>query len=161
LSVARSHQVRIGCEEWEYRWRSAEGRAHSCGPSIEKLSRTQSQSYDEEKRGGEVEVRFVPPLVNWKWSLAHDEEWTQTYTRERPVARETFTVTASCRAQRDKVTVSAGTFDAIKVTCTNAQNRRTLWERWYAPAVKSFVKDVPQLPDGKREQELIRTNVSP
>jgi hypothetical protein len=151
--------VRIGCEEWEKNpgtngsidGGAPEGRAHSCGPSIEKLSRTQSQSYDEEKRGGEVEVRFVPPLVNWKWPLAHDKEWTQTCTRERPVAR----------AQRDKVTVSAGTFDAIKVTCTDAQNRRTLWERWYAPAVKSFVKDVTQLPDGKREQELIRTNVSP
>jgi hypothetical protein len=125
----------------------------------EHLHRKDDLAYYEQKREGVVETRFVPPLLNWMWPLAPDKTWTQTYTRERPVQRETLKITASCRAQSDKVTVPAGTFDTIKVTCSNVRNRRTMWERWYGPAVKAFVRDLTYFAEGAREQELIRHNI--
>jgi hypothetical protein len=128
------------------------------GPDRERVLRKEDLGYYEERRTGVVEARFVPPSLNWAWPLGPGKTWTQTYTREHPLDRTTNKVTASSQAQSDRLTVPAGTFDAIKATCRNVKSGRTFADRWYVPAVKAMARNAIYLPNAYTE-ELIRHNI--
>ena len=54
----------------------------------------------------------------------------------------------------ETVAVPAGTFRALKIVWRNRNTNAVLYEVWYVPAVKQWVKLREVLSNGVREREL-------
>ncbi len=52
------------------------------------------------------------------------------------------------------MTVSAGTFDAVKVACRNRRTNAMSFEIWLSPAVTQMVRERIYFSYGVREREL-------
>ena len=78
-----------------------------------------------------------------------------TYTRERPVERQTEEMSLTCESSPlESVTVSAGTFEAVKVACRNGRTNAMSFEIWLSPAVKHMLRERTYFSYGVREREL-------
>jgi hypothetical protein len=113
-----------------------------------------------DKVDGAVELRQTP-LTPWTmWPLTPGRSWTMHYRQERPVDRQTQDLTRACRADAEEdVTVPAGTFRTVKVTCNDAPTGRLLYEVWYAPRVRHWVRERTHFNYGVRERELLNYRV--
>ena len=58
------------------------------------------------------------------------------------------------------MTVPAGTFDAVKVTCRNSRTNALILERWLCPAIKQMVRERTYFSYGTRDRELIGLKLS-
>jgi hypothetical protein len=106
--------------------------------------------------GGAVVLRDTPSRIHYSWPLSVGKTWEQAYKQERPVDRQTFNRSTVWTIETEEaVTVPAGAFKAIKITSTNKNTGATIYDMWYAPEVKQWVKIREILSNGIRERELI------
>jgi hypothetical protein len=109
-----------------------------------------------ERVNGVVVNRDTPSALQYVWPLAVGKSWEDSYRQERPVDRTTtdrnllYTVDVE-----ETVTVPAGTFRTLKITRRNKNTNSVIYEIWYAPDVKQWVKIREFLSNGIRERELI------
>ena len=110
-------------------------------------------AYYMDRVPGGVETRYTPiPAV--PWPLSAGATWQWAFTRERPIARQTNEMTSSCIVSEDVVTVPAGTFNTLKITCRDTKTGR-IAEDWYSPVVKQRVKETKVFDYGTQVRELI------
>jgi hypothetical protein len=103
-------------------------------------------------------VRLVTP-PDWRFvafPLVPGKSWDMKYHEERPVARETEDVERTCLAEAEEsITVPAGTFSAVRVSCKNSRTGAWLATYWYASQVGHIVREESSVAGGKRIRELI------
>lgn len=161
-------------DEWEFRWQSPRGQGTFVwvvdreemvegidsfivkGGGYEIYYRSADLAFHLEKYQGVVTTRHAPPSV-MLWPLVPGAKWERRYTRERPQDRQTETVWLTCEVwPEEQVTVPAGTFRTVKITCHNQPAGSLNHEVWFSPEVKHPVRDRAHFPYGVRERELIR-----
>lgn len=104
-----------------------------------------------DKVNGQVKPRDTPPVTYWSATPGAKEV---RYTRERPIDRQTQVMALTCESgASEPVTVPAGTFDAVKVTCRNSRTNAVSFEMWLSPAVKHMLRERTHS-YGVREREL-------
>ena len=113
-----------------------------------------------DKIQGAIEQRWVPPQLLYVWPLVPGKRWVQTYTSENPRDRQTTDITSVCQVEAmETITVPAGSFMTLKIVCHNQRTDALMYERWYAPAVKHWIRERSRFPYGIRERELINFKV--
>jgi hypothetical protein len=160
-------------EEWAYRWESPEGKGTYI-ESIVRLDRVEGiDCYVLKSGSSEMSYRAtdmalvrearssgatvsVPPRPQFDWPLHVGKRWEQTVNTENRAdrtSRETrwvWEITAV-----ETVTVPAGTFETLRIVASNQRNGALIYEMWYAPAVKWWVRMRLPLRAGVQERELI------
>jgi hypothetical protein len=77
------------------------------------------------------------------------------YREERPADGQTVEHKRACRVEGEEVvTVPAGEFKTMKVTCTDMATNQLTSEFWYAPSVKNRVMERSHFSYGVRQREL-------
>ncbi len=163
-------------DEWEYRWQSPRGKGTfvwavkgeqdvdgvtyyvvAAGTAREIYYRKSDFAYFMDKLNGQVELRHTPATAYLPWPPWPGTKVEATYTRERPIERQTEQVTTVCESgPAESVTVPAGTFEAVKVTCHDGRSGAMTMEMWVSEAVKNFVRQRVYFSYGVRERELTR-----
>ncbi len=161
-------------DEWAYRWESPQGKGTFVW-SVEREDvldgatfyvirsgtreiyyRKSDFAYYMDKVNGQVETRHLPPSAFFTWPLVPGAKVEVRYTRERPLERQTVEMVLTCETgASESVTVPAGTFDAVKLTCRNSRTNALSFEAWLSPAVKHIVREKTYFSYGVRERELI------
>jgi hypothetical protein len=161
-------------DEWSYRWSSPQGGGTyvwtvdreevldgttfyvvKSGTARDIYYRKSDFAYYMDKVNGQVETRHTPPTSYFQWPLAAGAKVEVSYTRERPLDRQTEEISLTCEsAPVESVTVAAGTFEAVKVTCRNRRTKAISFEMWLSPAVKHMVRERTYFSYGVREREL-------
>ena len=109
-----------------------------------------------ERVDGVVVLRHTPARMSYSWPLAPGKVWDQDTREERPVDRQTTNRNSMWAVEGEEmVVVPAGTFRTLKIVWRNRNTSAVLYEMWYAPAVKQWVKIREVLTSGVRERELI------
>jgi hypothetical protein len=105
---------------------------------------------------GVVVQRQNPSQLVYAWPLAVGKSWEQSYVLERPVERQTtnYDILNTVDAE-ETITVPAGTFRTLKIVGRNRNTSTLVYEKWYAPDVKTFVRDRYVLSNGIQERELL------
>jgi len=105
---------------------------------------------------GVVVQRQNPSQLVYAWPLAVGKSWEQSYVLERPVDRQTtnYDILNTVDAE-ETITVPAGTFRTLKIVGRNRNTSTLVYEKWYAPDVKSYVRDRYVLSNGIEERELL------
>ena len=160
-------------DEWTYRWESPRGKGTFTWV-VNRVEALGGVEYYVVKGGGReiywrksdlafhlttldtaTEERAIPPRRNYVWPLVPGQSWDDTYTRERPLERQSEELTIASRVEgAEAVSVPGGTFQALKVTHRNARTGAITSEWWYAPEVKSFVRQRIRYPYGIMERVL-------
>jgi hypothetical protein len=118
--------------------------------------RKQDLAFVRENVSGVVVGRATPPKTDYQWPLTVGGKWQNKYTHENVRDRQTREISAEWEAVNEEtVTVPAGTFQTIKVVVRNSRTRSPLYEYWYAPAVKQWVKIHEWREAGEQTRELI------
>ena len=104
---------------------------------------------------GRPVVEFDPP-AGWTRPIAVGDSWKRTQKMNNLVTGRTAEYESSCTvAAWEKVTVPAGTFDALRVECSSSADAQDTY--WTSPAVHPFVKTRlvrgPRNPNGPGTQE--------
>jgi hypothetical protein len=100
--------------------------------------------------------RYTPPRLSFAWPLTVGKVWDQDFRQDLPVDRQindrrgTWTVTAE-----ETVTIPAGTFRTLRITLRNRNSGAVIYDMWYAPDVKQWVKIREVLTSGIREREMV------
>lgn len=109
-----------------------------------------------ERVDGVVVLRHTPARMSYSWPLAPGKVWDQDTRDERPVDRQTTNRKSTWAVEGEEtVTVPAGSFRTFKIVWRNRNTSALLYEMWYAPAVKQWVKIREVLANGVRERELV------
>lgn len=105
---------------------------------------------------GVVVRRDVPPRPHYQWPLTVGSKWQQELTLENWRDRQTTSLSFSWEVvATEGVTVPAGTFKTLKIVSRNERTNRRVYEMWYAPDVKQFVKIHEWRDSGEQTRELI------
>lgn len=104
---------------------------------------------------GRPVVEFDPP-AGWTRPIAVGDRWTRTQKMSNLVSGRSTEYESSCTvAAWERVTVPAGTFDALRVECSNSMDAQDTY--WTSPAVHPFVKTRlvrgPRNPNGPGAQD--------
>jgi hypothetical protein len=162
-------------DEWTYWWRSPQGSGTfrwvfdreevvdgvdhyvlKSGTQRDIFYRKSDLAGHLEKVSGQVQTRYVPPEIRLRWPIVVGAEWEQTVTRERSAEPRLETSTRRCRIDsQESLTVTAGTFRVFKTVCRESQSGKVLYQVWYSPEAKTWVRDWRPLADGVMERELI------
>jgi hypothetical protein len=109
-----------------------------------------------ERVDGVVIQRDTPSRLSFVWPLAVGKTWEQTHRQERPVDRTTTDRNSLWTAESEEtITVPAGTFRTLKITWRNKNTGALIYEMWWAPDVKQWVKIWEVLSNGIREREMV------
>jgi hypothetical protein len=104
-------------------------------------------------------VRQVSPASTGGWAgfpLTAGKSWEMKYHEERPVDRQSEDIQRSCTAESEEtVTVPAGIFNTIRISCKNLRNGAWTVNLWYSPEVGHIVRDETAVTGGRRVRELI------
>jgi hypothetical protein len=118
--------------------------------------RTADGALTLQKVSGAVTNRYTPGWAFIVWPLTTGKTWETNLTEERVEDRITEEIGHACEiGSEEKITVPAGTFSTIPITCRNQRTRALVYQEWYAPAVKHFVREVWWQKNGRRLRELI------
>lgn len=118
--------------------------------------RTTDLASSIERVDGVIVVRNTPSRTSFTWPLTLGKSWEQGYQEERPVDRSTSNRVSTWQVESEEtVTVPAGIFRAFKIASRNKNTGALIYEMWYAPEVKQWVKIREVLTTGIRERELI------
>ena len=109
-----------------------------------------------ERVDGVVVNRNTPPRLSYSWPLTVGKAWDQDFRNDLPVDRQTIDRKGTWTVGAEEVvTVPAGTFQTLKITWRNRNNGSVIYEMWYAPEVKQWVKIREVLSNGIREREMV------
>lgn len=113
-----------------------------------------------ERVDGVVVVRHTPPRLSYSWPLTAGKTWEQDSRDERPVDRQNTNRNSVWVVDAEEtVAVPAGPFRTLKIVWRNRNTNALLYEMWYAPAAKQWVKIREVLTNGIREREMIEFKV--
>ena len=103
-----------------------------------------------------------PPRLSYSWPLTPGKTWQQDSREERPVDGQTTNRNSVWAVDAEEtVAVPAGTFRALKIVWRNRNTNAVLYEVWYVPAVKQWVKLREVLSNGVRKRELESFKLDP
>jgi hypothetical protein len=109
-----------------------------------------------ERVDGVIVNRNTPARLSYVWPLTVGKVWDQDFRNELPVDRQTTTRNSTWTVGAEEtVTVPAGTFRTLKITWRNRNTSALLYDMWYAPDVKQWVKIREVLSNGIREREMV------
>ena len=161
-------------EEWAYRWESPENKGTyieslvrqerldglDCyvmkGGGSESFYRREDLALVREARSGGAVVASQPPRLQFDWPLSVGKRWEQvvsTENRETRATRETpwvWEVTAE-----ETITVPAGTLPTLRIVANHKRTGALIYEMWYSPTVKWWVRMRYPVRTGTHERELI------
>lgn len=114
------------------------------------------------KVNGTLESRAEPPQLRYVWPLTIGGTWEQTVTvtteRQGTSSRETHT--RACRVTGEEtVTVAGGIYRTLKTVCRDKTTDDVVYEMWYAPDAKHWVKEWTKYPWGVMEREVMRVKL--
>lgn len=161
-------------DEWEYAYKSPSGSGTYVW-SIDRLEmldgvqqyviktgtreifyRVSDLASSLERVDGVVVVRHTPPRLTYSWPLTPGKTWEQDNRDERPVDRQTIDRhSVWAVGAEETVAVPAGTFRTLKIEWRNRRTSAVLYEMWYAPTVKQWIRIREVLTNGVRERELV------
>src|SRR5262245_23496472 len=117
--------------------------------------RVRDRAYLMDKIPEGIETRRVPPTPI-PWPLTVGTSWESRYVTERPIAKTSREEVRSCVVEKqERVAVPAGTFDTLKLVCTDPRSREVTGEFWFSPEARHWVKDRVKFDDGVRDRELL------
>jgi hypothetical protein len=159
-------------DQWAFRWESAEGQ----GAYVWTVDRLQSiagvkhyvirsgpreiyfravdLATSLETLAGQVERRNLPPRLGFSWPLSPGTMWHQRYVEEgdaRTPAERALDWTVE---SEDVVRVAGGSFKTLRIVARYYPTPDVVYEMWYAPEVKQWVRLKEYFPSGIREREL-------
>jgi hypothetical protein len=162
-------------DEWAYRWESPSGKGTfvwevddvtSIGGVPHYVLKTGTRriyhrvddlALTREELDGRIVRDITPP--NWRFlafPMKVGTEWTMKYHEERPVDRQSEEIERRCTVEGgETISVPAGTFPTLRVTCRNVLNDAWILTIWYSPQVKHVVREEAAVTGGKRIRELI------
>ncbi len=109
-----------------------------------------------ERVDGVVISRDTPSRLAYVWPLTVGKTWEQSNRQERPVDRTTLDRNSVWTVDTDEtITVPAGTFRTMKITWRNKNTGALIYQMWYSPDVKQWIKIREILSNGQRERELM------
>ena len=106
--------------------------------------------------GGKVTYKRMPADQDLSWPFELGKEWRQSFLREN--LQEKSSQSYDYRrvvAGVEEIQVPAGTFQAFKIETYEVYSGNLLWESWYSPVTKWFIKLRTYRQDGVREEELV------
>jgi hypothetical protein len=126
------------------------------GPTREAYYRKADLAWRMDTVNGAVESKSTPAQLRFVWPLTSGAAWEQTITIERQQNPSTETRTRACQvAGEEAVTVAAGRFQTIRTVCRDKKTNEVIYQLWYAPDVRHWVKEWSRLPWGVQERELM------
>lgn len=173
LGAVRMPVWNVG-DEWAYRWESPRGSGtfvwtvkseetiDGVAYYVVASSATRASYYRKDdlafvfaKANDRIERQFQPPYAHFVWPLSTGHVWQATYTSERPVDRQTSTISITSSIEDEQViTVPAGTFRTIRIVQRYLPGNTLSFEGWYAPDVKFWVRQREHFAYGVRVREL-------
>ena len=98
----------------------------------------------------------------FSWPLAVGKEWRNTYAEENLKDKSKDAIDLSMVISTiEEMTVPAGTFQAARIEAYDPKSGRLLFERWYSPQAKYYIKTrTYATKEGLREQDLISLKVT-
>jgi len=117
--------------------------------------RKQDLAFVRDVVSGVVVGRATPPKPDYQWPLTVGGKWEVAYTSENWRDKRTQQLSTQWEILGEEtITVPAGTFQTLKILARNARTGTRLYELWYAPAVKQWVKIREWLEAGERTREM-------
>jgi hypothetical protein len=114
------------------------------------------------KVDGALQSQSEPAQLRYVWPLTVGGSWEQTVTvtTDRQGNHSTETTTRSCRVTGEEtVTVAGGIFRTLKTVCRNPTTNEVVYEMWYAPEAKHWVKERTTYSWGVQEREVMAVTV--
>jgi hypothetical protein len=162
-------------DQWAFRWESSQGQgeyvwtvdridvldgvAHyviKVGPR-EIFYRVRDLATALETIDGAAEVRHVPPRLGFSWPLTPGTIWRQSLTQESGPGPQRLERTIAWQVEsEERIRVEAGTFDTLKIVAWHEfyKSGAVMYEMWYAPQVKQWVRLQEHFPSGVRYREV-------
>lgn len=111
---------------------------------------------------GKLTLRRDQSVQIFSWPLAVGKEWRNTYAEENLKNKSKDTIDLSMVVSTiEEMTVPAGTFQAARIEAYDPKSGRLLFERWYSPQAKYYIKTRAYVTkEGLREQDLISLKVN-
>jgi hypothetical protein len=104
---------------------------------------------------GKLSSKREDPPHDFSWPLASGKQWQSDYTWVDLVTNNKHRTKRSMVVSAiEKVTVPAGTFLAAKIEAYDFHTGYLMWEGWYSPTTKWFVKSRDYSEVAFREEEL-------
>ena len=126
------------------------------GSTMEGYYRKSDLAYYMETVQGRVHSKHVPPTPYAQWPLVPGSSWDLAFAVESPQERQTYELSLRCESGAvESITVPAGTFETIPVTCRDTRTDLIAIESWPSLAVKQVVKHRVHVFNGIEERELI------
>ena len=167
---------RVG-DQWAFHWESADGQGEYVWTvdRVERLAgvehyvvrsgpreiyfRAADLATSLETLSGRVERRNLPPRLGFSWPLSTGAMWRQRYVEEgddRTAAERAIDWTVE---GADTVRVDGGSFETLHIVARYYPTPDVVYEMWYAPAVKQWVRLKEYFPAGIRSRELTGFNL--
>jgi hypothetical protein len=164
-------------DQWAFRWESAEGQGDylwtvdrleriagvehyviRTGPR-EIFLRTSDLATSLERAAERVERRNTPARLAFSWPLAPGATWRQRYTEEADGRATSERRIAWTVEGEEEVRVEAGTFKTLRIVARHDPTPAVMYEMWYAPEAKQWVRLKEHFPNGVRYRELTALNL--
>ena len=173
LRGARAPAWKIG-DQWSFRWESREGQgeytwtvartetldgaAHYVVKTGEReiYFRARDLATSLERRAGVAEIRHTPPRMSFSWPLTPGTMWRQALTELKGPGAEPSDRTIAWTIEREeRITVGAGEFDTLVIVARHDHHKsQVMYEMWYAPEAKQWVRLKEHFPSGIRYREM-------
>lgn len=159
-------------DEWTFRWESPDGQGEytwtvnrmervdgiehyvvRSGPR-EIYFRVADLATSLETLSGRVERRNLPPRLGFSWPLTTGAMWRQRYLEEgdgRSPAERAIDWTVE---GEEDVQVDGGSFRTLRIAARFYPTPDLVYEMWYAPTAKQWVRLKEYFPAGVRFREL-------
>jgi len=110
--------------------------------------------YLASKRRGRIRTQRDAPFQPLAWPLKVGRQWNNVFLFERVNEGTSFDIDYRIVLSKlEEVTVPAGKFKAFKIEVYRTYDRELLYEYWYSPKVKWYVKRIAYVGRGTRPRE--------
>jgi hypothetical protein len=161
-------------DHWSFRWESAQGQGEYTWTvaRIEALDgaphyvvkagdreiyiRVRDLATSLETRSGAVELRHTPPRMSYSWPLTPGTMWRQSLTEWKGPDTEAADRTIAWKIEdEERISVGAGAFETLKIVARHDHHKsEVMYEMWYAPEAKQWVRLREHFPSGIRYREM-------
>ena len=159
-------------DQWSFRWESAQGQGEyvwtvtriqaldgvphyvvASGPR-EIYFRVRDLATSLETKSGAAELRHTPARMSYSWPLTPGTMWRQSLTEDKPGERAERTIAWTIEGE-ERVRIDAGAFDTLKIVARHDRYKSAImYEMWYAPEARQWVRLKEYFPSGTRYREL-------
>jgi hypothetical protein len=159
-------------DQWAFRWESPDGHGDYTW-TVDRLERIDGVEHYVVRSGpreiyfratdlatsleilsGRVERRNLPPRVGFSWPLSPGAMWRQRYLEEGD-GRSPAERAIDWKVEGEEmVRVEGGAFTTLHIVARFYPTPDLVYEMWYAPTVKQWVRLKEYFPAGVRSREL-------